>query len=57
MWGFPLLAPEGVLAMMGHNRNFLLWSNLSGDIPWYLKNTFIHLFVHRASMVQDVYTI
>jgi hypothetical protein len=40
--------------MMGHSRNFLLMSKISGDIVWYLENTFIHLFIHRASMVQNM---
>jgi len=52
-----MLAPEGVSAMMGHSRDFLLMSKFSGDIVWYLENTFILLFIHRASMVQNVYEI
>jgi hypothetical protein len=43
--------------MMGHSRNFLLMLELSGDIVRYVENTFIHLFIHKASMVQNVYEI
>jgi len=41
--GFPLLAPEGVLTMMGHSRDFLLMSRFNSNIVNYLKK-FFHSF-------------
>jgi len=43
--------------MMDHSRDFLLTLKFGGDILRYLENTFIHLFIHRASSVQNVYEI
>jgi len=57
--GSPLLAPKGVSTMMGHSRHFLLTSRFNGNIMYYSKKyfSFIQMFIHRASVVQDVYEI